>query len=191
MMAQLTFDNPAENDSAAPVESNCTELPPEELHFGQRLRKLRLERNMSLAAVTAKLHFQPGWLEVLEDGDYSRLDRNEFFIGRDISQLCQLYNVPADELLDDFSHGYHLHHPQAGDSLGEINYSELSGRPQAARTAGRIITVLISLLLLLIAGAWIYTTCQRRQQQKESQVYDLPALLPVPGLKLETLPIPR
>lgn len=193
-------EEPIQNQILPPEEPfpNVPNLAMPKADFAVRIQRARLEANLSVADAAAKAHCSGTAIRQIENRDFSCIDDNPFHFLNLIERLGHTYELTDDEILlikEDFKTELQSYLASSGKS------SETSTQPtyldndshlhSRQKTSALLITTLIVLLALLVAGGYSYKRYQRARLQHAAQDYDLPSLLETPRLPMDVMPIPN
>ena len=180
--SQVTVTSPS-----APTAQFLVKPP----NFGEQLQSIRLEHNLTLTQLAAKAHLSVSAICDLESGDLSRLQTNAYYCRSWIERICAAYDpwVSPEPILEDFERALQQHTPpESEDDL--LEHDSGLDEEETHRFSSILISVVIVLLLLLIVGGWAYKRYEISRQEKASNNYELPSLIPSPHLPLTPLDIP-
>lgn len=131
-----------EHDAGAPTPSPET--------VGRRLRAAREGKGLSLEEAARELHLAVPRVEALEKGDPDGLPPAAFVTGY-IRNYARLLGLPAEELVDEYAQALGGAEPPLHASIGGEEQVKSSDTPV------RVVTYLIILGLVILAGAWWWT----------------------------------
>ena len=143
-------------------EHEVEEPTPTPEVVGRRLRSAREGKGLSLEEAARELHLAVRRVEALENGDPDQLPPAAFVVGY-IRNYARLLGLPPEELVDEYSRALGGGEPPLHASIGGEEQVKSSDTPV------RVVTYLIILALIVLAGAWWWTQRAPLEQTAEQE----------------------
>lgn len=121
--------------------------------LGYRLREARERRGLSLQDVASQLRLDVRLVEALESGDEERLPPAPFVSGY-LRNYARLLDLPAEDLVGQYAESGLGETPPLVSTIGE------GQQVRSSDLRVRVVTYLIVLALVALAGAWWWTQRQ-------------------------------
>ncbi len=189
------------------VNSVGAELVLKPLSFGEELRNLRAEAGMTIHDVAHEAQTSQELIYNLEQGEFLKITKADFYCIACIERLCAVYKVAPDSLLQKFSDasriagrpsssGNPLFTARASGSETIFLPEELSGGEignRNSRIPALVIGLLVLMLLGLVLGGWISQRIRLAERVGILQLVEeaIPELVLPKPVPLDTLPIPN
>ncbi len=182
---------PYTSDSGASPSSTVTELVIPFMNFGERLRHLRLDNDLSIEEVANQTMLSQSTIAYLESGDFSKITASPHYCKSHIERLCLCYDHPADEIIEAFELEYtaYAQNHSTPSQDGDFELTQTSVAPR--RLSAILIGFITVLMLVLVLSGWGYQRYkQHRDAKRPATDLNLPSLLESPRLPMDALPIP-
>lgn len=121
----------------------------EQMTVGAYLKRLRIEKNITVAEVAAKLYLQTRVIEALEQDDYENLPLPAYVHGY-LQNYARLLGVPADEVVA----MYKKHTTEPGEQAPETPVLMELEEKQQNRWSHLVIYLLLFVLILMSFAYW-------------------------------------
>lgn len=125
------------------------------LTLGEKMKKIRNERRLSLAEVSKSTKIQSKYLQYMEEGEYSKLPADVYVKGF-LRSYAQIMGLNEDALCKQYQREKGIHCnikkiPQTQETSKPLNFSSIVITPKM---------VVVSLVLLLVVSSFVYLYAQ-------------------------------
>ena len=147
----------------------------EQTTLGAYLKRLRNEKNISVAEVAARMYLKPHVIEALEQDDHGNLPGQLYVYGY-LQQYAKILDVPADELVAMYKQDTGKPREQAVETQKQVTTPLTQPEPetkQPKRWARAIIYLVLFILVLASFAFWRGKYAQEPQQTTGSLDYPI------------------